>query len=105
MRALLAGFLLLALPAQARPVVVEMFTSLACSSCTPADNLLASLAKNPGILPLSFNVTYWNSPAFTDPYALKGATDRQTWYAGLRHGSERLHAGSRGGRHRANGRL
>lgn len=86
MRALLAGFLLLALPAQAHPVVVEMFTSLACSSCTPADNLLASLAKNPGILPLSFNVSYWNSPAFTDPYALQAATDRQTWYAGLRHG-------------------
>jgi hypothetical protein len=82
-KAVLAAFLLLALPAQARPVVVEMFTSQACSSCPPADALLADLAKNPNILPLSFNVTYWNSPAWSDPYALQGATARQTWYASL----------------------
>jgi hypothetical protein len=83
MKAMLAAFVLLALPAQARPVVVEMFTSLACSSCPPADALLGELAKNPDILPLSFNVTYWNSPAWSDPYALQGATARQAWYAGL----------------------
>jgi hypothetical protein len=83
MKAMLAAFVLLALPAQARPVVVEMFTSLACSSCPPADAVLGELAKNPDILPLSFNVTYWNSPAWSDPYALQGATTRQAWYAGL----------------------
>jgi hypothetical protein len=71
--------------AQARPVVVEMFTSLGCSSCPPADDLLAILARNPGILPLSFNITYWNNAAFTDPDALQGATDRQAWYAGIAH--------------------
>jgi hypothetical protein len=83
MRAILVAFVLLGLPAQARPVVVEMFTSLACSSCPPADALLGELAKNPDILPLSFNVTYWNSPAWNDPYALQDATTRQAWYAGL----------------------
>jgi hypothetical protein len=83
MKAILAVFVLLALPAQARPVVVEMFTSLACSSCPPADALLGELTKNPDILPLSFNVTYWNSPAWSDPYALQVATARQAWYAGL----------------------
>jgi hypothetical protein len=85
MRAVLAALMLLAFApaAEARPVVVEMFTSLACSSCPPADAVLAGLAKNPGVLALSFNVTYWNSAAWSDPYGLKTSTDRQAWYAGL----------------------
>ncbi len=88
MRLLLAALLLLAAPAaQARPVVVELFTSQACSSCPPADALLATYAKNPNVLPLSFNVTYWNSPAWTDKDSLQAATERQGWYAG-RAGSQ-----------------
>ena len=35
------------------------------------------------MLPLSFNVTYWNSPAWTDKDSLQAATERQGWYAGL----------------------
>jgi hypothetical protein len=77
---------LLAMPAQARPVVVELFTSEACSSCPPAEELLAKLkASDPDILPLSFHVTYWDGPGWTDKYGLKEATDRQSWYAGLLH--------------------
>jgi hypothetical protein len=85
LRKMIIGSLaLIAAPAaQARPVVVEMFTSLACSSCPSADSLLAILAKNPNILPLSLNITYWNNAAFSDPDALQAATDRQAWYAGL----------------------
>ncbi len=83
MKALFAALVLLAAPAQARPVVVEMFTSQACSSCPPADALLGKIAAEPGILALSFNVTYWNGPAWSDAYALPGATARQNWYAGL----------------------
>lgn len=87
MRAFLLAAALAALPAfaQARPVVVELFTSDACSSCPPADALLGQLAKQPGILALAFHVTYWNGPAWTDQYALTGATDRQSWYAGLQN--------------------
>jgi hypothetical protein len=86
MRFLLLAFLLLAAPALARPVVVELYTSQACSSCPPADELLASLASsNKGILALSFNVTYWNSPAWQDKDSLQVATERQIWYAGLAH--------------------
>ncbi|GLR68509.1 coproporphyrinogen III oxidase [Acidocella aquatica] len=81
--ALLLASLALAPAAQARPVVVELFTSQACASCPPADALLATYAKNPGVLPLSFNVTYWNSPVWSDPDSLKAATARQAWYAGL----------------------
>jgi len=71
--------------AQARPTVIELFTSEACSSCPPAEALLGQLAKQPGILALSFHVTYWNGPAWTDKYALTAATDRQSNYAALQH--------------------
>jgi hypothetical protein len=82
MRLFFAAVLTLLAPmAQARPVVVEMFTSLACSSCPPADALLEQVAKDPGVLALSFNVTYWNNAFWSDPDAITAATDRQTWYA------------------------
>jgi hypothetical protein len=69
-------------------VVVELFTSEACSSCPPAEALLTTIkATDPDVLTLSFHVTYWNSPAWTDKYSLKEATDRQAWYAGL-HNSQ-----------------
>ena len=46
----------------ARPVVVELFTSQGCSSCPPADAIVAGLARTrPDLLPLTFHVTYWNS--------------------------------------------
>jgi hypothetical protein len=86
--ALAAALLLAAAPAQARPVVVELFTSEACSSCPPAEALLAQLAKDPSILPLAFHVTYWNGPNWTDKYSLTAATDRQSTYAVLQHAQD-----------------
>ena len=74
-------------PARAHPVVVELFTSQACAACPPAEALLARLAKSPDILPLSFDVTYLDSPAWRDSFGLQAATARQAWYAGL-HGSQ-----------------
>jgi hypothetical protein len=72
--------------ARARPVVVELFTSEACSSCPPAEALLRTLkASDPAILPLSLHVTYWDGPAWSDRYALTQATERQGWYAGLQN--------------------
>jgi hypothetical protein len=83
---LILAAMMMATSAQARPVVVELFTSEACSSCPPAEVLLAKLkASDPDILPLSFHVTYWDSAAWTDKYGLKEATERQSWYAGLLH--------------------
>jgi hypothetical protein len=83
---LVLAALLLAMPARARPVVVELFTSEACSSCPPAEELLAKLkASDPNILALSFHVTYWDGPGWTDKYGLKEATERQSWYAELLH--------------------
>ena len=40
--------------------VVELFTSQGCSSCPPADALLAELAKRGDILPLAFHIDYWD---------------------------------------------
>jgi len=90
MKHLLALAALLAAPAtaQARPTVIELFTSEACSSCPPAEALIGKLAANKSLLPLSFHVTYWNGPAWTDKYALTAATDRQTNYAALQHSND-----------------
>lgn len=87
----IVGAVLVAGPASARPVVVELFTSQACSSCPPADALLRQLkADDLNILPLSFHVTYWNQTGWTDPYSFSAATARQVWYVGLT-GSETVY--------------
>jgi hypothetical protein len=76
-------------PTFARPVLVELFTSQSCSSCPPANALLRKLkAQDSNILPLSFDVTYWNNLGWDDTDSLPGATDRQDWYASLRHSTE-----------------
>lgn len=67
-------------------VVVELFTSQGCSSCPPADQLLAGLSEiaDKHQLPvycLSFHVDYWNSLGWHDPYSSKQFTGRQHRYA------------------------
>jgi hypothetical protein len=68
----------------ARPVVGELFTSEGCSSCPPADALVAELARTrPDLLLLAFHVTYWNSLGWHDPYSFDAATQRQRRYVAL----------------------
>jgi len=86
----LAGLTILALAsgcarAAPRPVVVELFTSLGCSDCPPADTMLANVRDRiPGVLVLDMHVTYWNTAAWRDPYSLPEVDQRQRDYSALR---------------------
>jgi hypothetical protein len=63
------------------PIVVELFTSQGCSSCPPADALVESLAKEPGIVAISRPVTYWDRLGWKDTLAREENTDLQRAYA------------------------
>jgi hypothetical protein len=69
--------------ADARPVVVELFTSQSCSSCPPADALLGELARHGDVLALGFHISYWDGPGWKDPFSSRSSTDRQRAYARL----------------------
>ncbi len=71
----------------ARPIVVELYTSQGCSSCAPANALAAKVAQRPGVLLLSFSVTYWDMFGWKDTLASEENTQRQKAYAAaLRRG-------------------
>lgn len=63
------------------PLVLELFTSQGCSACPPADKLLAALARDNGVIALSFHVPYWDHMGWRDPFALPVSVQRQRAYA------------------------
>ncbi len=67
--------------ASERLVVVELFTSQGCSSCPPADKILAELTTRSDILPLALHVDYWDYIGWKDTFASPAYTKRQRGYA------------------------
>ena len=61
--------------------VIELFTSQGCSSCPPADELLAHLASEGSVIALSMPVDYWDYLGWKDTFAQPAFTARQRAYA------------------------
>jgi hypothetical protein len=64
--------------------VIELFTSQGCSSCPPADAILAEYADRADILALSLPVDYWDYLGWKDTLASHENTERQRDYAAAR---------------------
>ncbi|RLP25893.1 DUF1223 domain-containing protein [Mesorhizobium sp. YM1C-6-2] len=60
--------------------VVELFTSQGCSSCPPADSVLAKLAEKGDVVALGYHVDYWDYLGWKDTLASPANTERQKLY-------------------------
>ncbi|HEY5327936.1 MAG TPA: DUF1223 domain-containing protein [Mucilaginibacter sp.] len=65
--------------------VVELFTSEGCSSCPPADDLIARIqqeSKDKSVYILAYHVDYWNYLGWKDVFSSADFSKRQNDYAG-----------------------
>src|SRR6266704_3512562 len=66
----------------------QVFTSEGCSSCPPADALLARLSEAPlagnvQLIALEEHVDYWDDQGWADPFSSRDWTSRQYVYSGV----------------------
>lgn len=61
--------------------VLELFTSQGCSSCPPADALMAELALREDIIALAYHVDYWDYIGWSDTFATPAYSAHQRAYA------------------------
>ena len=69
--------------AEAR-AVIELFTSQGCSSCPPADRMVAELADDRSVIAISVPIDYWDYLGWKDTLASPRHTARQRGYAARR---------------------
>ena len=65
----------------AAPVLVELYQSEGCSSCPPAEAYLNGIAGRANVIPLAFEVTYWDYLGWKDKFASPAYTQRQRDFA------------------------
>jgi hypothetical protein len=64
--------------------VVELFTSEGCSSCPPADDVLAKIQEESigrNVYLLAYHVDYWDNNSWVDRFSSASFTERQKQYA------------------------
>jgi hypothetical protein len=66
---------------QMNGTVIELYTSQGCSSCPPADAMLAELATRDDVIPLALHVDYWDYIGWKDDLADPAFTQRQNAFA------------------------
>jgi hypothetical protein len=74
--------------------VIELFTSEGCSSCPPADAVVAKIQKESEGKPiyiLAFHVDYWNRLGWTDAFSSADYSKRQEQYAAWLHSTDGIY--------------
>jgi len=66
--------------AEGNVAVVELYTSQGCSSCPPADEVLAQLSGRDDVITLSLHVDYWDYLGWRDTFAQRQFGQRQVAY-------------------------
>ena len=61
---------------------MELFQSQGCSSCPPANANVGALGERPGVLALSFAVTYWDRLGWRDTFAKREFPLKRPLFAG-----------------------
>lgn len=63
-----------------QPVVVELFTAQGCAGCPDANRTLEAVAREPGVIALTYGVDYWDYLGWSDTFARPEFAERQRAY-------------------------